>query len=285
MENKKSVLITGASSGIGKETALYLDEMGFKVFAAVRNEEDASSLKEEASKKLTTIMLDVRDEDSIEAAFLKISKEKEYPFWGLINNAGIGMRSVLEIIPKDEFKNVFDINVVGLHSVTRIFLPLLRKNKGRIVNIGSEAGFMAGAGGGAYSASKFAVRALTDAFRLEMIPFGVFVSYVAPTSTISKIWTKNQDDSRFRKGISSELLKGYNYFFKAQDMASAQKANAIPAIVVAKDIADALTALEPEYEYYSGDKSKETYELSLLPKKKTIKEAMDRLREYIRLYG
>jgi len=285
MKTKKSILITGTSTGIGKATALYLDKMGFMVFAGVRNIKDADSLKLEASDKLRPIILDVTKEDTIRNAVGIISKELEYSFSGLVNNAGIGMRSVLEIIPKEIFQKVFNINVIGLHSVTREFLPLLRKNKGRIVNIGSEASFIAGAGSGAYAASKFAVRALSDALRLEMIPYDVFVSHVAPTSTESAIWEKNKEDARLREGISQELLKGYNYFFKLQDRATRERIKPIPTIEVAKDIVDALTSSNPKYEYYSGEKSKKTYEMSLLPKDRITRCSIKRLSKFIKMYA
>ena len=283
--NKKSILITGSSTGIGKETALYLDKLGFKVFACVRNQQDGDNLKKEASELLTPLLLDVTNEVQIKEAYSKVLADKEYQFYGLVNNAGIGMRSVLELIPKEDFQRVFDINVIGLHVVTRIFLPLIRKNKGRIINIGSEASFIAGGGGGAYAASKFAVRALSDALRLEMIPYGVFVSHVAPTSTESAIWEKNQEDARLRKGISDELRVGYNYFFKLQDRATKERSNPIPTLMVTKDIVDALTSEHPEYEYYSGEKSRKTYEVSLLDKKRITRCSIKRLAKFIKLYG
>ena len=285
MKTKKSILITGASTGIGKETALYLDKMGYMVFACVRDIVDGESLKEVASNRLQILLLDVTKEETIKNAVLVVSKEKEYPFFGLVNNAGIGMRSVLEIIPTETFRKVFDINVVGMHSVTREFLPLLRKNRGRIVNIGSEAGFMSGAGGGAYAASKFAVRALTDALRLEMLPYDVFVSHIAPTSTESAIWDKNLEDAQLREGIADELREGYNYFFKVQDRATRERIKPISAIEVAEDIADALTSSSPKYEYYSGEKSKQAYEMSLLPKERMIRCSLKRLSKFIKLYG
>jgi NADP-dependent 3-hydroxy acid dehydrogenase YdfG len=285
--SKKSVLITGASSGIGRECAHYLDKLGFMVFAGVRSENDYSKLKEEAtSDKLKPILIDVTDEDSIKSAVDIVSKEVEYSFGGLINNAGLGLRCVLEVIPKEDFRKIFDVNVIGLHSVIREFLPLLRKNGGRVVNIGSEAGLMSGPGGGAYSATKFAVRAISDALRLEMIPFDVFVSYIAPTSTQSNIWEKNKEDSdRLKSNVSPELLEKYKYFFKAQDRATPERIQLIPAMDVVKDITHALTSSNPKYEYYTGEKSQKTYEMSLMPKSQVTDSTIKSLTEFIEMYG
>lgn len=287
MQAKKSILITGASSGIGKECALYLHKMGFMVFAGIRSEKDHSQLNEEATTdRFKPIFIDVTDEDSIKSAVDIISKEDEYSFEGLVNNAGIGLRGVLEVIPTEEFKKIFDVNVVGLHSVTKEFLPLLRKNGGRIVNIGSEAGLISGPGGGAYSATKFAVRAISDALRLEMIPFNVSVSYVAPSSTQSKIWDKNKEDNKKMKSLASpELRKKYNYFFKANDRATPSRIKPIPAMDVVEDITHALTSTSPKYEYYTGEKSQKAYEMSLMPKCQVTNSMIKRLTKYIEMYG
>ena len=286
MNTKKSILITGASSGIGKESALYLDKMGFMVFAGVRKEEDREALKELGSPRLKPILLDVTDDAMIQNAVELISKESEYPFYGLVNNAGIGLRGVLEATPEEELRKVLEVNVVGVHAMTRAFLPLLRNNGGRIVNIGSEAGFMAGASGSSYSASKFAVRALSDALRLELIPFDIFVSHVAPTSTQSEIWDKNTAyRDALNKSVSPELFEAYKFFFKAGERELVEFVNPIPTMDVAKDVVDALTSSKPKYEYCSGKKSKKAYRMSLLPKKFLTNYMLKRLSKFIKLYS
>ncbi|MBU1666967.1 SDR family NAD(P)-dependent oxidoreductase [bacterium] len=286
MNTKRSILVTGASSGIGKETALYLDKMGFMVFAGVRKDEDKIVLEEQGSNKLRAIILDVTLKDTISNTVDVIEKEKEYPFYGLVNNAGVGLRGVLEATPEEEVRKVFEVNVIGLHAVTRAFLPLLRKNGGRIVNIGSEAGFMAGPSGSAYSASKFAVRAISDSLRLELIPFDIFISYVAPTSTHSEIWDKNTEyRNKLNEQVSRELFEAYGFFFKAGDREVVELVKPIPTIEVAKDIAHALVSTKPKYEYCSGEKSQKAYRMSLLPKAFSVTYMLKRLTKFMKKYA
>lgn len=278
MNRKRSILVTGASSGIGKETALYLDKMGFMVFAGVRRDEDKIVLEEQGSDRLKAIMLDVTCKDTIERAVATILKEQEYPFYGLVNNAGIGLRGVLEATPEEEVRKVFEVNVIGLHAVTRAFLPLLRQHGGRIINIGSEAGFMAGPSGSAYAASKYAVRAISDSLRLELISFDIFVAYIAPTSTHSKIWDKNRAyRKRLNNSVSPELFEAYKFFFKAGEREVVELIKPIPTIEVAQDIVHALVSSQPKYEYCSGKKSQKTYRMSLLPKAFSITYMLKRL--------
>lgn len=286
MNGKRSILVTGASSGIGKETALYLDKMGFMVFAGVRRDEDKTALEKESSDKFRAIILDVTNKDTINNAVATIEKEKEYPFYGLVNNAGIGLRGVLEVTPEEEVRKLFEVNVIGLHAVTRAFLPLLRHNGGRIINIGSEAGFTAGSNGSAYAASKFAVRAISDSLRLELIPFDIFVSYVAPTSTHSAIWDKNTKyRNELNKRVSPEIFEAYKFFFKAAEREVVECVNPIPTIEVAKDIVDALVSTKPKYEYCSGEKAQQAYRMSLFPKGFLINYMIKRLRKFMKKYG
>jgi len=286
MKNKKSILITGASSGIGKALALYLDKMGFMVFSGVRTQKDIKKLKEQGSDRLQPILLDVTKIDTIKYAVNIIEKEGEYQFFALINNAGIGLRGVLEVTPIGEVRKLFDTNVIGLYSVTQLFLPLLRKNKGRIINIGSETGLTAVPNGSAYSASKFAVRAISDSLRLELIPFGIFVVYIAPTSTESDIWDKSTVyRNELKKRISSELYEAYKYFFKATEREVVEIIKPIPTIVVVKDIVSAITSLKPQYEYYSGEKAKKAYRMAILPKDRIIRCSIKRLSKFIKMYG
>lgn len=278
MQNKQSILITGASSGIGKECALYLDKLGFMVFAGVRTNKVGEELKKEASDKLIPTILDVTKKETIASAVEIISQETEYPLFGLVNNAGVGLRGILETTPETELRNLLEVNVIGLHAVTRAFLPLLRNNKGRIVNIGSEASFAAGPNGSSYAASKFAVRAISDSLRLELINFDMHVSLVAPTSTHSDIWKKNKIyRENLHKNISSELREAYSFFLKMEERATLENIKAISSLEVAKSVAHALISKKPKYEYTVGKNSKKVYRLSLLPKNITTGYVIRRL--------
>lgn len=283
MQNKQSILITGASSGIGKECALYLDKLGFMVFAGVRTNKSGEALKKETSDKLKTIILDVTKKETIAGAVEIISQETEYPLFGLVNNAGVGLRGTLEITPETELRNLLEVNVIGLHAVTRAFLPLLRNNKGRIVNIGSEASFVAGPNSSSYAASKFAVRAISDSLRLELINFDMYVSLIAPTSTHSDIWKKNKIyRENLHKNIGPELREAYSFFLKMDERATLENIKAVSALEVAKCIAHALISKKPKYEYTVGKNSKKYYRLSLLPKNISTGYMIRRLIKYMK---
>ncbi len=170
------IVITGASSGIGEACALYLDGLGCRVFAGVRNPVDGESLKAKASARLMPVLLDVTDVASIDRAVETV--KAAVGMAGLVNTAGIGGGGPLEVVPPAELRKVLEVNVVGPVAVTQAFLPLLRLGRGRIVNMGSIAGLAATPFIGPYSASKFALEALTDAMRLELRPWGIHVSIV-----------------------------------------------------------------------------------------------------------
>jgi short-subunit dehydrogenase len=265
--NNQSIIITGASTGIGKACALGLDKIGFKVYAGVRKENDGQLLMAEASERLTPILLDVTKADMIENAVETLSGEADYPLTGLVNNAGLGISGVLELPPVDEFAKLMEVNVIGLHAMTRAFLPLLRKNKGRIVNIGSISSFVAMPGASSYAASKFAVRALTDALRLEVTPFGMSVSLVAPGAIESEIWDKGKAyKAAHRKTITPEMLETYQLYIKAGDKIIEQT-KPIPAEAVVKVVTHALTANRPKFNYLVGGDAKKAYAFSKLPKR------------------
>lgn len=286
MKDKKSVLITGASSGIGETLALTLDKIGFKVFAGVRTKNDQKRLSSQGSTQLHVLLLDVTQEKSIQDAFTYIENEKEYPLFALVNNAGVGLRGVLEVTPLDEVRKLFDVNVIGLYAMTQTFLPLLRKGKGRIINIGSEAGLMAGANGSAYSASKFAVRAISDSLRMELVGLNVWTIYIAPTSIESSIWKKNiLYREKLLKMTSEKLQSTYRYFFNALKREVVEIVQPLSQDVVINDIVDALTSSHPKHEYYSGKKAKKAYEMSLLDKERLTRCAIKRQAKFIKMYG
>ncbi len=263
----KSILITGASSGIGKATALHLDTLGYRVFAGVRREEDGTALRQEASERLSPVILDVADDASIAAAVQHIASETGGTLDGLINNAGIGRSGVLEAIPIEEIRTLFDVNVIGVFAVTKAFIPMLLKAKGRIINIGSSSGFMAFPGASAYAASKFAVHALSDSLRLELKLQGVHVILVAPGAIESRIWEKGTEfKKRMRENIDPDVAERYRVFREYGDrMISDLKK--IPAQEAADVVETAFTAENPKPVYLVGSDARRARKVGRFPKR------------------
>ena len=267
MNSKKCVLITGASSGIGKACALYLDEMGYKVFAGVRKQVDADNLKKEASGNLEAVILDVTNSQSIKDTANYICEHTNGNLYGLVNNAGIGRGGALEVTPMDEIRKLMEVNLLGLLEVTQTFIPLLRKNRGRIINIGSTSGYLAFPGASAYSASKFAVKAVTDSLRLELIPFGIKVILVSPGAVESAIWEKvRKYKEEMRKSVNPEIADLYSPLRKFGDRLNEQ-VKKTPAIEVAKVIHTTLNNQKSKPYYIVGKDAKGAAKAARLPKR------------------
>lgn len=193
----QAVVITGASSGIGYDATLYLTEQGFHVFAGVRKQEDADRLRE--INNVTPILIDVTDEAMIKKAALQVTDiVNEQGIAGLVNNAGIAVMSPLEFIPMGDLRQQIEINTIGQVAVTQAFLPLLRKAKGRILNISSLSGTMVFPYMGAYAASKHGLEAITDALRQELYRWGIDVISIEPGSVETPIWCKEEQSARQR---------------------------------------------------------------------------------------
>ncbi|XP_052067234.1 retinol dehydrogenase 16-like [Mytilus californianus] len=158
------VIITGCDSGFGHFLTKKLDVLGFHVFAGCLTEEGFVKLKKETSSKVKPVILDVSKTESIETAleFVQLNLPQNTGIWGLVNNAGISGPAVpVEWLNKTDYKSVFEINTLGMIETSRIFLPLVLKSKGRIVNITSVAGRMA-ALSGPYALSKYAAEGYSD---------------------------------------------------------------------------------------------------------------------------
>ena len=267
MNYKRSILISGASTGIGKECALLLDKQGFKVYAGVRKTSDFEALTLSGNGNIQPVMLDVCKDEDVRGIFKLVSEDNKYRFFGLINNAGLGISGIVEAIPLEELKRLFEVNLFGVHRLTRAFLPMIRKNKGRIINIGSSSSFFSGPALGPYAATKFALRAYTDALRMEMKFFDVSVSLVAPGPVESAIWAKAQIyKEKVRKNTNPELLEVYNAFLKAGDRLL-NKVELIPAIHVANAVLHGLTARKPKFVYLVGKNAKMAHFISKIPLK------------------
>lgn len=250
-----AILITGASSGIGAACARYLDCMGFTVWAGVRRAEDGEALARSTSARLRVLLLDVTDPDSITAASRTLTEAlPEAGLAGLVNNAGISVAGPLELLPLAEVRTQFEVNVIGALAVTQAVLPLLRRARGRIVNISSIAGLAATPFLGAYCGSKFALEAMSDALRLELAPWGIAVTLVEPGAIQSQIWQRaTMSATRTLGGVAPESLALYAHpLSRMQDVMAAASARAIPAEAVARVVARALTASSPRARYLVG---------------------------------
>lgn len=177
------VLVTGATSGIGRHAALYLARRGMHVFATGRRTDKLADLNREAEDlDLDTLVLDVTSRESIaEARDTIAAATNGYGVDVLVNNAGYGEMGPVELVTDERLRAQFDTNVFGLMAVTRAFLPAMReRGHGRIINVGSIGGTITLPLFGAYNATKYALESLTDAMRLELAPFGIKISLIQP---------------------------------------------------------------------------------------------------------
>ncbi|GCC27042.1 11-beta-hydroxysteroid dehydrogenase type 2 [Chiloscyllium punctatum] len=259
----KAVLITGCDSGFGKIMAQHFDSLGFEVFATVLNKNGpgAKELSQMCSEQLTLIQMDLTKPEDIEQA-LQITKEKlgERGLWGLVNNAGMCFNiSDAELSAMSNYRGCMEVNFFGAIAITKGFLPLIRRAKGRIVNVSSPVGeiplpFLA-----AYGASKAALTLFTNILRLELRHWGVKVCTILPAfyktapSRNFEYW--EQQVHHLIKNISSELLQDYGeeYMLETKDLflkyITTAKEDFSPVI---ESITDAILSRNPKPRYYAG---------------------------------
>lgn len=269
----KTVVVTGASTGIGQACALRLDKIGWRVFATVRKPEDGDTLKRKASDRLTPVTMDVTDQASIAAA-AKIVQEAlgDKGLDGLVNNAGVAIAGPLEFLPIEALRNQLEVNVIGQIAVTQAFLPLLRKARGRIINIGSVSGRISVPLLGPYSASKFALDALTSALRMELQPWGIHVALIEPASIATPIWRKSlAEGDRMAGGMPQEAMTRYARIIEMQrERATDMDRSGLPPSHVVRVLIHALTSPKPRTRYTIGFTARVGALLQMLP---------DRIRE------
>ncbi len=188
----RSALITGASTGIGRATALRLDAAGWRVFAGVRKQEDAEALRAAGSERLVPLILDITDAAQIAAAAARVEAESEAGLDGLVNNAGVAIPGPLETLPIEDFRRQIEVNLTGHVAMTQALLESIRSARGRVVFISSIGGRVALPLTGAYHAAKFGIEAVGDVFRQELRPWGIAVSIVEPGSIDTPIWERGE---------------------------------------------------------------------------------------------
>lgn len=242
-----SVLITGASTGIGQATAVRLAKAGHQVFAGVRKAKDGDALKA-LDSRLLPIIIDVAKSESIQSAFetIKSLRNKNQTFC-LVNNAGIVVAGPVEALKMSEWRKQMDVNFFGLIETTKTFLPFIRDLRGRVINISSINGRMAAPFMGAYSASKFAVEALSDALRIELAPFGIKVTVIQPGPIATPIWAKGLEhreevQAQCEPHILPLYLKTYERF---EEVVGEVAKRAIPVETVAAAIEKELLSSKP----------------------------------------
>ncbi|XP_078578032.1 retinol dehydrogenase 16-like [Branchiostoma floridae x Branchiostoma japonicum] len=223
----KTVLITGCDSGFGNLLANRLDQLGLRVFAGCLTEAGVAELRQSCSERLQPIRMDVSSSDSVQQALLVVKDSVgSKGLWGLVNNAGIfGPLGSVEWPTIADYQAVLNVNLLGLIDVTRTFLPLLKKSRGRVVNVSSVGGRLAAPSSTPYAVSKYGVEAFSDALRRGMRCFGISVHIIEPEKfstsivqeenvrrSLQRTWESLSSDMKaeYGKDYVDEILKGYS---------------------------------------------------------------------------
>jgi NAD(P)-dependent dehydrogenase (short-subunit alcohol dehydrogenase family) len=254
-----AVVVTGASSGIGEACARRLAGAGFHVFAGVRAPADGERLRSRAGGGIVPLRLDVVDDASIADAAREVAGAcGERGLAGLVNNAGIAVPAPLEHQPIEDFRRQLEVNLIGQVAVTQAFLPLLRRGRGRIVNVGSIGGRVAVPLLGAYAASKFALEGVSDVLRRELRPWGIHVAIIEPGTIATPIWRKGiASGDELIAQMSPEARRDYGKLIDVVRSASQDgERNGLPPDAVARDVEHALTARRPRTRYLVGREAK-----------------------------
>jgi NAD(P)-dependent dehydrogenase (short-subunit alcohol dehydrogenase family) len=254
---KESILITGAATGLGREMALYLAERGFQVYGTtrdVRQADDLNALAAERKVPLRVLPMDVTDHASIQQAVHTIVLESG-GIYGVVNNAGIGLRGYFEDLADEEVRQVFNANVFGVMAVTRAVLPYMREaRRGRIILISSVGGRIGALGVSAYCATKFAVEGFGESLFQEVAPLGVQVVLIEPGIIKTERWTTNRG---LAKGALNPESPYHNWFRQVEKESDRLvRASTATPIDVAALVHEALTAERPRLRYMVGRKAK-----------------------------
>jgi len=256
---QKNVLITGCSSGIGRATAELLRDAGWNVFPTARKTSDLETLKKAG---FSPIELDINSSESIKKAVDALLKITDGKLDALVNNAGFGMPGAIEDLSRDAMRAQFETNLFGLQELTNILIPIFRKNgNGRIVNVSSVVGRLALPFMGIYSASKFALEALTDALRIELSEDPIRLSLIepGPIKTEFSVNCATQGESRLPLNASRFKSEYKDYFKKRREGGTSTDRFRLPPEAVAKKILHALESSHPKIRYrvtipaYLGD--------------------------------
>ena len=267
----KSVVITGASTGIGWATAKFLLGKGFRVWGSVRRQADADRLGSEFGANFTPLLFDITDEAAVLAAAREVrAAQSGGTLTGLVNNAGIAVPGPVLELSADEFRHQMDVNVIGPIIATQAFGPLLGSDpslkgpKGRIVMISSVAGKNGNPLTPAYAASKHAIEGLSESLRRELMLFGIDVVIVAPGPVKTPIWSKGQgsfDIDKYRNSPYLPALQKVTAYMQHLDSIG------LPPEKIAEVVHDALTVPKPRVRYQIAPDPMRHLMTAVLPKR------------------
>ena len=266
----KSIVVTGASTGIGRSITEMLIPKGFHVFGSVRKQADAERLKSDLGVGFTPLTFDITDEAAVYAAAKQVREHlKGETLLGLVNNAGIAVAAPMLYLKPNDFRKQMEINVTGQLIVTQAFTPLLgadrslNGNPGRIVNITSVSGKNGSPFLGAYAASKHALEGLSESMRRELMLYGIDVIIVAPGPIATPIWDKAEE-------VDAEQYKHTDYYEsgkKFQKYTIKKGRSGLPPEAVSKAVVKALTASKPRVRYAINPDPFMSWLMSMLPKR------------------
>ncbi|HOD16368.1 MAG TPA: SDR family oxidoreductase [Spirochaetota bacterium] len=258
MTDKKWVLITGASTGIGRACAELLASSGFGVYACARKKGDLADLARIPG--IEPVALDVTSAKDVKAAAALVARRKT-GLYGLVNNAGIAVAGPLIDVTDEDLLRQFDVNLFGVHRVTRAFLPLLMESAGRIVMISSDSGFFATPFFGPYCSSKFALEGYADSLRREMLLCGVKVVIIQPGRVATPIWDKGE---KMLQGGGTEPFAGIARRL-GEHAIKKGKSTGLQPVLIARLVQEALTKVKPRLRYLIAPSTLKYRIIKLLP--------------------
>jgi NAD(P)-dependent dehydrogenase (short-subunit alcohol dehydrogenase family) len=251
-----TVVVTGSSTGIGLAVCTLLARRGYHVVAGVRSEADAARLRALDPAHIEPVHLDVTSDDDIQALALQLADGRRVV--ALVNNAGIAVPGPVELLPTDEWRRQFEVNVFGAVAVTRALLPRLLESRGRVINVSSISGFVAPPLLAPYTASKHALEALSDALRRELGSTGVRVVVVQPGDVSTPIWTKSRTgaDQLFDESPDEVQARYAGLVAAVRARSEIAQRTGMPVDEVAEVVLEALTADRPRTRYPVGREAK-----------------------------
>ncbi len=267
----KSIVVTGASSGIGRKIAQTLVLRGFRVFGSVRKPSDAKAVAAELGENFVPLIFDVTDRKAVDAAAAQVEGVlKGEKLTGLINNAGIAVIGAIQTLSPDEFQNQFDVNLMGVFHCTQAFLDVLGADTsrtgaaGKIINISSVSGDLAMPFMGAYNMSKFGLEGFSEALRRELMLFGIDVVVIAPGPIKTPIWEKFDGDKLTKRATNSAYKKPLESMLSFSEQ---MEQTGLPPEVIANRVLAVLQDNKPKTRYTIDAQWIQNTLLSRLPKR------------------